>query len=280
MKHEELEYTRFSIFGPPDEVGPLLQQLAWLTAVFTLPTPNALTISTAVLKVGLGSIDIWLKKIDLRTLMLDSVGHEEAPICWHRLLRGAVLAYGFPISKRRGGTGLEIPFNLMAGLADIRTKIDIGGGAALLGGSGILLYPSKALEDGTQWHCVEVNDDDDYAKYPSSSSPVLESVDFKKLSSPSHRTFLGYYPQAKVHLGTRELVESMAGTASSSGLESSPERIELAKEGTFTGGFSIKGIFNFSTGGKWAMSRTLQASLQDPGYHKLVDDTQLQPVLL
>lgn len=279
-EHEGLEYTCFSISGPLLEVGRLVQQLAWLTAAFTLPTRNALTVSTAVLRIAdPGLIDIRSKKIDDRsTLMRDSVDPGVNPTCWHHLLRGAVLACGFPISAREEGMGLEIPFDLMVGLADIRTQIDIGEGAALLGGPGIVLYPTKVLRDSIQWHCAKV-DDDDYAKHDSGSTTVLANQDFEELSS--RRTFLGHYSLAEVYLGTKDLVESKAGRCESSGFNPGPERIELAKEGTFSGGFSIKSIFSLSFGGKYVLTKTLLVSLEGrTTLQELAKKAKSQPVLL
>ena len=84
--------------------------------------------------------------------MPDRADSEVNTTCWHHLLRGAVLVCGFPISPREDGMGLEIPFDLMVGLADIRTKIDFAEEAVLLGGPRIILYPTKVLRDGIQWH--------------------------------------------------------------------------------------------------------------------------------
>lgn len=256
----------------------LIQQLAWLTAAFFLPAQNVLTISTAVLEVTEpGVIIIQPKNIGSKILGQSLTGMDKSASCWHHLFRGAVLAYGFPTSERVEGTGLEIPFDLMVALADIRTQIDVGQGITLLGGAGVVLYPTKILNGAIQWHCARV-DDDDYVKHGSDPAAIVKNHDINNFSG--HKTFLGYYPQAEVLLGTRELVESIGLQASVSKFPPAPPRIELANEGTFSGGMSIKGILSMNFGGKYIVSKTLRVSLEGRGYHDLVDQAEQQPALI
>ena len=264
--------------GPLTEIGQLIQQLAWLTAAFTLPKENVLTASTAVLRIAdAGFIEIRPKKIDdPDTLTLDRADPEVNTTCWHHLLRGAVLACGFPISPREDGMGLEIPFDLMVGLADIRTKIDFAKDAVLLGGPRIILYPTKVLRDGIQWHCAKA--DADLAELDSSSTTYLSKPDFKELSS--RRTFLGHYRLAEVHLGTEELVKDMADHDLTSNFPQVQARVELAREGTFSGGFSIKSIFSLSVSAKYVVSKTLRVSLDGHEYHDNFHCAKEQPVIL
>lgn len=281
-QHRERSYTCFSISGPLPEVARLIQELAWLTAAFTLPTQNVLTLSTAIVEINeSGLVTIQPKKMASKILEQDLTGGEMSATasCWQRLLRGAVLAYGFPISEREKGLGLEIPFDLMVGLADIRTQIEVDEGATLLGGgTGVVLYPSEILNCGTQWHCASVDDVADLVQRGSGPAAILTGYDINKLSN--RRTFLGYYNQAEVLLGTRELVESIAMRDVQSKFPLAPPRIELANEGTFTGGMSVNGVFTMNLGGKYVLSKTLAISLKAGGYHDLVDEAEQQPTII
>lgn len=224
-----------------------------------------------------GLIEIRPKKIAIENLAHDAGGLESDSSCWHRLFPGAVLAYGFPISKRKEGVGLEIPFDLMVGLADIRTQIDVGGGATILGGPGIALYPTKTLKNGVQWHCAGV-DDDDYVAGSNKSMAVLEDYDLNDLSG--RRTFLGYYSEAEVLLGTMELVNSKANGSSQPGFPLAPPRIEFANEGTISPSINVKGFFTLAFAAKYQLSKTLRVSLEGRGYHDLVDEAQRQPTII
>ncbi|OAQ58110.2 hypothetical protein VFPPC_11318 [Pochonia chlamydosporia 170] len=272
--------TSFHFRGPLCKVAILLQQLAWLAAAFPLPTRDILTVSVPFIKnTGSGMFEMDVRKVlpgqDGQFCLFRDLDNTQ---CWHNLLRGAVLAYGFPISNRHEGLGLEIPFDLMLGLADIRTQINAGDKTILLGGSGIILYPTKRLSGGMQWHCALVDDEDDHTtqRYDSAVAIIEQNME----EFPSQRMFLGYYPQAEVLLGTRELVDSNGLQATESKFPLSPPRVEFANEGTLTGGFSVKGILNMNLSGKYVMTKTLRISLGGRGFHELVDEAEQQPAIV
>jgi hypothetical protein len=266
------------VVGPLDEVARVVQQLAWFAAVFTLPTAHTMTISTAIFRKseerGSFGFEIIPRTIDSTTL--EDLSHPETTTCWHRLFLGTVLAYGFPISQRTTGKGAEIPFDLMAGLSSVHTAVQRDGGGTILAGHSLMLHLSDNLEDGVQWHCTELGDKDSAQTLPKAASS-LDFVDLNKLSSC--RTFLGYYQNAEVLLGTERLLRS--NPIMSSGLEHASRRIELAREGTFTFGLSIKAIVNGSLGVKWSIPKTQQVSLEDNrDYFDLVDDFKDRQVIL
>lgn len=223
-------------------------------------------------------------RIDLRKVSPDPDGQFplfqdlQATGCWHNLLRGAVLAYGFPIRNRHEGLGLEIPFDLMLGLADIRTQINVGDKTMLLGRKGIMLYPTERLSAGMQWHCAMIDDENDHTTQSYDSLVAITKLDMENF--PSQRMFLGYYPQAEVLLGTRRLVNSNGPRPTQSKFPPSPPRIEFADEGTFTGSFSVKGFLNMNLTGKYIMTKTLQISLGGRGFHEMVDEAEQQPAIV
>ena len=126
----------------------MIQQLAWFTAVFRMAIPNSLTVSTAIFRKAslTGSVsgfELFPETLDLSEMMPESTQDKITPTCWHGLFHGTILAFGFPISERDTGLGVEIPFKLMVGLANITTTIYQGVGGFILVGHSVMLFPSK-----------------------------------------------------------------------------------------------------------------------------------------
>ena len=164
----------------------------------------------------------------------------------------------------------------MAGLSSVHAAVQRDDGRTILVGQSLILYPSGSLEDAVQWHCTELGDED-FARTLPNSARLLDFVDLKELSSS--RTFLGYYQNAEVLLGTKRLLRSTH--IMSSGLEHASRRIELAREGTFTFGLSIKAVVSGNLGGKWYIPKTQQVLLEDNrDYFDLVDDAKDKQVIL
>jgi hypothetical protein len=238
------------------------------------------TISTAVFRKseehGNRDFEIVPWTIDSSTPMRDMSHAEVLPTCWHRLFHGTVLAYGFPISPRAAGKGVEIPFDLMVGLAAVNIALQRNNEGTVLIGHSIMLYVSDRLGDeGLQWHCAQVEDKDSARSLPSDTRPL----NLKNLGLLSRfKTFLGY-ENAEVVLGTKGFPWS--NPVGPSDLDEATRGIELAREGTFSFGLSIKSIFNGSIGGKWSIPKTQQVSLEDSrSYFDLVDDANDRPVIL
>lgn len=95
----------------------------------------------------------------------------------------------------------------MLGLANIRTQMNVGDTTTLVGKSGIMLYPTKRLLSGMQWHCAMIDDGEDHTTHSYDSVVAISEQDMEKFSG--QRMFLGYYPQAEVLLGTKGLVNQM-----------------------------------------------------------------------
>ena len=70
----------------------------------------------------------------------------------------AVVVKGYPIlSRAEAGTGMEVPLNIMAGLA--RTdQLDQFGGATFIKGFSSLLIPVKKNKDSIVWHLIYNSD--------------------------------------------------------------------------------------------------------------------------
>jgi hypothetical protein len=271
-----------------DDVVATVEQLAWFAAVFRPPIADGLTVSSVSFdKLEPAELAAWPSQqngpafgLRLDTLNLENLrshsGADESSTCWQELFRGGVLAYGFPIAQRDEGSGVEIPFELMTFFAQVRISMDYDAGTILLGHSSCL-FPSKMLRKGVQWHFVKTSDRG-VVKDVLRSCP--EWVREKELSTlASLRTFLGYYPCARVLLGTERLLQR--NPIAGSNLPNSSSRIELAREGTTTAGFSTKGIFNGTIGGKWTVPKGLRVNLSgNREYYDRLEKASERPILL
>lgn len=133
----------------------LIEQLAWFAAVFRPPIPDGLMISSATFnKSEFAEFTIWPSqqseagfKLCVNSLELENLESHlqvsDSLTCWRELFRGGVLAYGFSIAQRDEGSGLEIPFELMTFLVQVRASMDYDGGTILLGHSSCLFLSKK-----------------------------------------------------------------------------------------------------------------------------------------
>jgi len=84
--------------------------------------------------------------------------------CWYSLFRNPVVVHGFPIQARlESDTGLEMPLNMMAGLAGAR-RITKFGGQVFLKSFSIILLLAKRMTDTFVWH-VLLNDNGSHISY-------------------------------------------------------------------------------------------------------------------
>jgi hypothetical protein len=205
--------------------------------------------------------------------------NKTGPTCWHSLFPNGVLAQGFPIAERNEGDGIEIPFELMVTLAQVSISMDYedGKGGTILIGHSATLIPSRFLENAVQWHYVEASDTQTLMEEIKACTEWILQRDISQLTKL--RTLLGYFTEAQTPLGTEKLLDS--GTVKSSGLDESKSRIEIAREGTTTAGFSIQGVFQGTIGGKWMLSKTLRVSLSETrDYDDRLEKAIEQPILI
>jgi hypothetical protein len=76
--------------------------------------------------------------------------------CWHNLFRNLVVVEGFPIPRRSHealNCGLEIPLNMMAGLARAR-RVNKFCSRMFLKGYSAMLFPVRCIGDVVVWHLV------------------------------------------------------------------------------------------------------------------------------
>lgn len=284
---ENPETADIFVSGTLDDVVSIIEQLAWSAASFRPSVSKELTTSSVTFK-NLVYIEpaghtfqqrgaIFELQLDAleSVKMEDDLESEISPVCWQELFQGGILASGFPIAPREEGLGLEIPFELMILLSQVRISMTYDLRTVLFGHS-TCLFPAKKLQAGVQWHLVKSSDSDLLRDRLSLSRERI--FDDKISTLTSLRTFLGYQ-HAHILLGTRKLIEKSSATPS--GLHTSSSKIELAREGTTSAGLSIKSIFNLVVAGKWTMHKGLQVNMSgNRGYSDRLDNSSKRPILL
>jgi hypothetical protein len=130
--------------------------------------------------------------------------HVTENTCWLSLFTGAAIATGFPIPDRGGEFGLEIPLQLLAGIAGVCHATEFNGGLVMKGYRH-MFWPVQKMDDRIQWHVVASQDRDTYLSYGdvltgSESRASLQDVGFDDLRST--RVFLGWCSSAISRLGS------------------------------------------------------------------------------
>jgi hypothetical protein len=170
--------------GTASALRELGVQLGWLCSAFSVPTDadkigkmirSVPTIDKKALEDG--SI-IILRKAEINESFPEA---EAAGTCWRNLFQGAVIVHGFPIPRRLGRQmGLEISFELMAGLGDAEylTSFD---GIPVLRGFYTMFVATKVTYGEVQWHFLYSEDNERISylegiKYASGQNSQLDST--------------------------------------------------------------------------------------------------------
>ena len=132
--------------GSLNELKAITQQLAWITASFRIPQPRHTSYSEIIFE-SVGEMSFDIKPLQLETARL----RESA--CWLPLFENGVIARGFPVPARQGQKGIELPFPVMTGLANVMYPVFYEDGLYLRGVSK-LLFPTAVSPDlkSVQWH--------------------------------------------------------------------------------------------------------------------------------
>ncbi|PVH93539.1 hypothetical protein DM02DRAFT_676776 [Periconia macrospinosa] len=136
--------------GGMDPVIELAEQLAWLgSALSTSPFGVNMAYARPVFCES-GSAKVVMQ------FRFEPI-HSTEMACWLPLFSGAVIASGFPISARKGEIGLDIPLEMLAGIAGVRHAVEYEGGVVMKGFSHMLV-PIRKTDDRIQWHAVSSQD--------------------------------------------------------------------------------------------------------------------------
>lgn len=124
-----------------------------------------------------------------------SLGNEDtgSGSCWRNMFENPVIVRDFPIQRRpQPNLGLEIPFNIMAGLVDTR-HITTCYGAVYLKGFSAMLAPVSRIDGIVLWHYFG-NHEGGHIDYLKKGAAVLTSFDPAEASRTRH--IVGWCPGA------------------------------------------------------------------------------------
>lgn len=268
----------FKITANKDFLVKSCQLLSWLTAVCRGPEEGDVRASTAVFEQR-GKTS----RIHNKALVPIPSGNAS---CWLRMFQGYVLVQGFPVPKRTYARGLELPLDIMAIQAMAFHPINYWNGF-FLKGSHTALVPTgiygEESSDGAQevqWHFIGTKPRlveaglDDQAKregyYLTEKTLVTDSVPLswdeieKYCNTPvaldgldslsNKRIFVGSFPRAKNHLGTKG---SGYDTIQHSNAPDIPKGTGLEWERAVTFGVTS----NFASSGVFGMNASTKVSL-------------------
>ncbi|KAL7892096.1 hypothetical protein HDV64DRAFT_284520 [Trichoderma sp. TUCIM 5745] len=193
--YSESKKTRIEVVGMQYDLICFAQLLAWLSAVFRMPKYGTISNSRVEIKgtVGTGNAEraetviseISPKRLffDISLVALQEIDLIKEHFCWRPLLNNTVLAEGFPIRKRNGGT----PEGVM------------------LKGFSSALVPQRRIDsESVQWHYIQSPDPEERLDINATRhlfKAGIKDLDIEILSAA--RSFLGYNPNVCVIVGTQ-----------------------------------------------------------------------------
>ncbi|RSL81845.1 hypothetical protein CEP52_017102 [Fusarium oligoseptatum] len=165
--------------------------------------------------------------------------------CWHDIFRNPVVVRGYPILRRvECSTGLEVPLNIMAGLARTQ-RVDRFNDKIYIKGFSTMLVPTRRKEDILCWHLI-YNKDGNRISYLDSDLAQEQGV--ARLNLEGLRHVLGWCSKSQV------LADGLTNSAKAhypvacSGLPNPDEDCALAKTWVSAGRMIIGGPkFNLGT---------------------------------
>ena len=201
-------------FGTRDSVAEIGEQLAWLGAALRSP-PNKLGVAyctpfiskiyvdnTPCLVPGIASWPNILCNIDFTIQETEEQPGLSNGQCWHNMFKNPVVVRGYPIRRRfELETGLEIPLNMMAGLARTQ-RINLFNGKLFIKGFSTMLIPTKYKKDLLIWHLL-YNKDGNHISYLENTVPHLENISIPDVETARH--VLGWCSEGKYYAGRNNI---------------------------------------------------------------------------
>jgi hypothetical protein len=152
-------------------------------------------------------------KIDFESKSLHNDSQLVAGDCWRNLFRHCAIVLGYPIPARPSQRpGLEVPFDMMAALANAE-RITPFCGNLLVKGFSTLLFPTWYEDECIFWHLVYNKDGsrisfaDDRTPPPSEISPGLLQLSYSNIDHARH--ILGWAVKLKKNTGTPQSTNGM-----------------------------------------------------------------------
>lgn len=188
--------------GSAASISETGEQLAWLGAALrSSPHPNGLSYCNPSIRSmhrdpEMPQAVVCVIGFELEQLLEppdNSNGH-----CWHGIFKNPTVVKGFPIlPKLERNTGLEVPLNIMAGLARA-DRVDQFNGKVYLKGFSTMLVPTKQFKEVVYWHLIYNEDgsrisylDDNLNRDALAGTPDLTA----------HRHVLGWCSEASFYSG-------------------------------------------------------------------------------
>ncbi|OAP62831.1 hypothetical protein AYL99_02058 [Fonsecaea erecta] len=189
--------------GTANSVAEVAEQLAWLGAALrSSPYEDGVAgcapyIKNLRVNQTLSQTRTFLCEIDFQMHRLDD--HRSNGQCWHDLFRKPVIVEGYPIPRRsQSGTGLEIPLDVMAGLADTQL-VDMFDNKLFIKGFSTLLIPTRLSEGLLTWHLLYK--DGDRISYLDSDIAHAEGLQLSDLENVRH--VLGWCSEIRYNAGSK-----------------------------------------------------------------------------
>ncbi|KAI1062939.1 hypothetical protein LB507_005564, partial [Fusarium sp. FIESC RH6] len=188
--------------GIADSIATIGEQVGWLGAALR-PSASESEFATCqpifnISKPGTGpamcTVGFQMAPMDLTE---DTPGQ-----CWHAIFRNPVIVEGYPIPRRkRYGSGLEMPLNVMAGL-NSSPRIHKYGDNFYLKGYSTALVPTEKIDNVVLWH-LYYSDDGSRLPYPNSTGLDCTDFDIQVLTASRH--VVGWCSNAKFKTGAADM---------------------------------------------------------------------------
>ncbi|KAF2490780.1 hypothetical protein BU16DRAFT_134693 [Lophium mytilinum] len=182
--------------GIPQHLTELTQQILWIGSALNFSASSEqIAYSEAVIGQGPSCLNISFRNTAL---------HPTENPCWLPLFSGATIARNFPIPERQDQTGLEIPIDIMAGIAGVRHAVEYAGGVVMKGFSSMFV-PIERLGNLVQWHLISSSDCDTRLSYKDVLERCKNRATLKDVSLDSLRTtraIVGWCNTASTTLGS------------------------------------------------------------------------------
>jgi hypothetical protein len=197
------------VFGTGDSVAEIGEQFAWLGAALrSSPYEVGVAYCTPFLRILVENAPHTVPGTSLPpdTLCVidftvqEGENHFEPPNgqCWHNMFRNPVVVKGYPISRRTTlDTGLEIPLNIMAGLARTQ-RANIFNGNVFIKGFSTMLVPISLSGDMLIWHLL-YNKDGSRISYMDNTVAHVANVSISYLENARH--VVGWCSEVKNYAG-------------------------------------------------------------------------------
>lgn len=196
------------VFGTGYSVAETGEQFAWLSAALH-SSPYKLGVAYCTPSIGEIHVDTTLHlesttrhqiscTIDFTIQECEERHELSNGQCWHKMFRNPVIVQGYPIpSRSEPNTGLEIPLDMMAGLAQTR-RINTFNGKLFIKGFSVMLVPTRHSEDLFIWHLLYNKNGGriSYLDSPFAFTGNVNTLDLKKT-----RHIVGWCSEAKYYAG-------------------------------------------------------------------------------